>query len=214
MTGQGPSSITCSTTLNLFLTAPDAMYRRTSRVYPIFKSWTRASRPPAAASAARLDRLALCCGAAQSVCNHALLVLFRAVSKLGDWPLSVIVGFSLLAVHGPRPFCSLGNRFGARRHRPETAQEPLRTIAPCERPQGRRNALRFRTMGRFRRGNPACGDGDHRDSFAVTAAAPFFLLIGLLIALSRVVLGMHYPSDVIAGAALGGIFASILLATL
>jgi undecaprenyl-diphosphatase len=44
--------------------------------------------------------------------------------------------------------------------------------------------------------------------------APVFLLLAVLIATSRVVLGVHYPSDVLAGAALGGLCASVLLATI
>jgi undecaprenyl-diphosphatase len=44
--------------------------------------------------------------------------------------------------------------------------------------------------------------------------APVSLLIALLIALSRVVLGVHYPSDVLAGAALGGILGTITVAVL
>ena len=36
--------------------------------------------------------LALCCGAAQAVCSRAPLLLFRGVSRVGDWPLSVVVG--------------------------------------------------------------------------------------------------------------------------
>jgi undecaprenyl-diphosphatase len=34
----------------------------------------------------------------------------------------------------------------------------------------------------------------------------------LLVAASRVVLGLHYPSDVLAGAALGALIASVFLA--
>jgi undecaprenyl-diphosphatase len=46
----------------------------------------------------------------------------------------------------------------------------------------------------------------------VPAVAPVFLLLALLIAMSRVVLGVHYPSDVLAGAALGSILASTFIA--
>ena len=170
------------------------------------------------AAGGRLQQLAsidfaLCCGAAHSVCNHALLVLFRGVSRLGDWPLSVIVGFSLLAVRGPRALAAwavvsvlavivqkqLKNRYGR--------------LRPCERPQGPPQRAPIPDHGSFPSGHTL-----HAVMAAIVTAsllpavATFFVLIALLIALSRVVLGMHYPSDVIAGAALGGIFASILLA--
>ena len=59
----------------------------------------------------------------------------------------------------------------------------------------------------------------HAVSFTLVAAAYFPTLVGplaaftLLIALSRVILGLHYPTDVAAGAVLGGALAvgSLLL---
>jgi undecaprenyl-diphosphatase len=172
------------------------------------------------AAGGRLQQLAtidfaLCCGAAQTIYSHALLVLFRGVSKLGDWPLSVIVGFSLLAVHGGRPLVAwtivsvlavviqkqLKNRYGR--------------LRPCERPAGPPQRAPIPDHGSFPSGHTL-----HAVMAAIVTAAllpvvaPFFLLVALLIALSRVVLGMHYPSDVLAGAAFGGILASIFLATI
>ncbi len=157
--------------------------------------------------------LDLCCGAAQKVCNRALLALFRSVSRLGDWPLSVIVGLALLSIHGWRPFAEwtvvsilavviqkqLKNRY--------------RRLRPCERPEGPPQRAPIPDHGSFPSGHTL-----HAVMAAVVTAslipaiAPVFLLIALLIAMSRVVLGVHYPSDVIAGAVLGGILASITVA--
>jgi undecaprenyl-diphosphatase len=137
------------------------------------------------------------------------------VSRLGDWPLSVIVGIFLLAAHGWRPFVAwaivsvlavtiqkqLKNRYGR--------------LRPCERPTGPPQRAPIPDHGSFPSGHTL-----HAVMAAIVTAAllpvvaPFFLLVALLIALSRVVLGMHYPSDVLAGAAFGGILASIFLATI
>ena len=60
----------------------------------------------------------------------------------------------------------------------------------------------------------------HAVSFTIIAGWCFPVLLGilapftLLVALSRLVLGLHYLSDVIAGAALGGMFASLAVAVL
>ena len=43
------------------------------------------------------------------------------------------------------------------------------------------------------------------------ALAPVFLVAGILVALSRVYLGVHYPFDVLAGATIGTLVAALLL---
>jgi undecaprenyl-diphosphatase len=157
--------------------------------------------------------LALCCGAAQAVCNRALLMLFRGVSRVGDWPLSVVVGLTLLAVHGWRLLAGwavvsvmavliqkqLKRRYGR--------------LRPCERPEGPPQRAPIPDRGSFPSGHTL-----HAVMAAIVTAslvpavAPVFLLLALLIAMSRVVLGVHYPSDVLAGAALGSILASTFIA--
>jgi undecaprenyl-diphosphatase len=43
------------------------------------------------------------------------------------------------------------------------------------------------------------------------ALSPLLVPLALAIAASRVVLGLHYPSDVVAGAAIGSVLAALTL---
>jgi undecaprenyl-diphosphatase len=46
----------------------------------------------------------------------------------------------------------------------------------------------------------------------VPPIAPGFIAVAVVIAMSRVVLGVHYPSDVAAGAAVGALLATAAIA--
>ncbi len=159
--------------------------------------------------------LDLCCGAAQKVCNRALLALFRAVSRLGDWPLSVIVGLSLFRVHGWRPFAAWAVVSVLAVVLQKQLKNRYRRLRPCERPEGPPQRAPIPDHGSFPSGHTL-----HAVMAAVVTAsliptiAPLFLVIALLIAMSRVVLGVHYPSDVLAGATLGGILGTLTVAVL
>lgn len=156
-----------------------------------------------------------CRNAGVLVSSAAVVALMRASSRVGDWPLSVVVGLLLAVTHGPEAFvaytlasvCGVG------------LQKQLKVrcarMRPCEHPDGPPQRAPIPDVGSFPSGHTL-----HATMAAVVVAqllpvlAMGFATVAILIGLSRVVLGVHYPSDVLAGATLGAVFASVLVGLL
>lgn len=134
--------------------------------------------------------------------------IFKAASRLGDGSLWLATGMGLLAVNTPHTrsvaasaalsvgisvalFMCIKNLIG--RPRPYEAWTELTCLmkAPDKFsfPSGH-TMTAFAVWGVLFTGLPALSH--------------LYLLIAILIALSRVFLGLHYPTDILVGAALGG----------
>jgi undecaprenyl-diphosphatase len=144
--------------------------------------------------------------------NRAALALFRAVSWLGDWRLwaalgLVLAGFEGLSSPPVRQMALLSMvclpiykvlKLLLARERPFVEHAGIhQLVAPLDRysfPSGHTlHAVAFTAMLI-----------PHYPELA-WPLIPFTTLV----ALSRVILGMHYPSDVLAGAVLGGVLAGL-----
>ncbi len=165
----------------------------------------------------RIDRLelGLCLAAGRIAGPPAVLSCFRVISRLGNgvfW--YVLIG--ILAMSGPDGRAAVIRmaatglvglaiyRFlkkGFSRERPYVAWAGVRC---ADRPLDRYSFPSGHTL--------------HAVAFStvalayVPALAPLLIPFSALVALSRVVLGLHYPSDVAAGALIGAILASGALA--
>lgn len=151
--------------------------------------------------------LSLACRLAEDVGNRFTLLVLRAASRLGDWGLSVLVGLLLLALHGRRALAA----WTAASLAAVALQCLLKRLSararPCERPGGPPQRVPIPDKGSFPSGHTL-----HAVMAVVVIAQiepaltlPFLCLAGL-VATSRVALGVHYPSDVLAGGALGVVF--------
>jgi undecaprenyl-diphosphatase len=159
-----------------------------------------------------LRELQLCCSAADLVGHRLTVGAFRIASRIGDWPLSVSVGLLLLGMLGWRAAAA----WTAASVIAVLAQTRLKHLyarrRPCERRAGPPQRAPIPDKGSFPSGHTL-----HAVMAAVVTVAlvpqvaAVFVLLALLVAASRVVLGVHYPSDVVAGAALGVIFGELLL---
>lgn len=154
---------------------------------------------------------ALCCRAAEVVSSRMVLALFRGASRLGDWPLSVIVALLLGATFGARHLAlwTAGSVLAV------VLQKALKhryaRMRPCQHPDGPPQRAPIPDAGSFPSGHTL-----HGVMAAVVVAnllpvlAPGFAAIAAVIAASRVVLGVHYPSDVVAGGTLGALIGSAI----
>jgi undecaprenyl-diphosphatase len=138
--------------------------------------------------------------------------LFRAVSRLGDGIFWYALMAALLAAGGALALAPVLQMVGAglagvavykllKRH----------TLRP--RPYQVRTDIRLRGEPLDQFSFPS-GHMLHAVAFKIIAVAhfpalaPLLVPFAVLVALSRVVLGLHYPSDVVAGAALGAAIAA------
>lgn len=164
-------------------------------------------------STGRLDQLKaaeheLACTIARSVRDGAAIHLLRGASRLGDRGLSLLVGL-VLVIAVPVSFLC----FAAATAAALLVQCRLKALCgrarPCSLPGGPPQRAPIPDAGSFPSGHTL-----HAVMGAVVVAAqapllaPIFIVVALLIAASRVVLGVHYPSDVVAGGAIGALLGS------
>lgn len=164
-----------------------------------------------------LDRveLAACRSLNGVVRRTSLLALFRVASRLGDGVLWYALIGVLALGFGPQGRvaalqCALAGVVGLLVYR------YLKNVLVRERPYMTHAAIvcAGRPLDRF---SFPSGHTLHAVSFSLVAIGAFPVLAivlvpaALLIALSRVVLGLHYPSDVLAGALLGAGIAQLAM---
>jgi undecaprenyl-diphosphatase len=155
---------------------------------------------------------ATCCLVSRAVSARLVLVLLRVVSRIGDWPLSVTVGLLLATTSGARAFAVWAGITGIAILLQKQLKTRCARIRPCQRPGGPPQRVSIPDAGSFPSGHTLHAV---MAAVVVTELLPVlaigFLALALVIGLSRVVLGVHYPSDVAAGAGIGLVLATLAL---
>jgi undecaprenyl-diphosphatase len=142
--------------------------------------------------------------------------VFRVVSRLGDGVFWYSLMLALLAVGGASALAPIGRMAGTGLAC-TLIYKWLKSKTSRPRPFAVENAVRAGADPLDPFSFPS-GHTLHAVAFSIVAIAFYPMLawllvpFTLLVAASRVVLGLHYPSDVLAGAALGALIASALLA--
>lgn len=159
----------------------------------------------------------LCHRLAEAVTTPSALVALRVVSRFGDWPMCALTGILLGLRFGPGALglWALAALTGV------AVQKVLKLSArrprPCQVAGGLPQRTSIPDVGSFPSGHTL-----HAVMAAITVGSLLpglfaaFVLLAFLMGLSRVALGVHYPSDVLAGAVLGALaaWAFLFLVTL
>lgn len=166
-----------------------------------------------------IDRLTLfelpLCRLCNRLQSRPLLALFRAVSWLGDWPLWVALAavFALLqGIHSPALYHMLVLAVVSL-----PLYKLLKNRLARERPCVAHGAFIAQRVPPLDRYSFPSGHTQHAVAFSLVilehqpGAAWFLLPFTVLVALSRVILGVHYPSDVVAGGSLGALLGTLAL---
>ena len=146
---------------------------------------------------------------AAAVRSDAVLAVLRGASWLGNWLITAAAAAVLLLAAGP----GLALRFLLAGAMGLLLQQGLKQgvarVRPCLTEGGPHQRVAIPDAGSFPSGHTL-----HAALAAATVAfhapllAAVFVPLAVLVAVSRVALGVHYPSDVAAGAMLGLVFAA------
>ena len=148
--------------------------------------------------------------------NDALRQFFRSISKLGDYPAYLIVGIPCAALLEESGLAFV-LRMLATAVVGIVVYKTLKNTLVRERPYVTHAGVSCAAVPLDRYSFPS-GHTMHAVLFAILFSAHVPIMIWLmapfaaLVAVSRVVLGLHYPSDVVAGAGLGAALAVSSLA--
>jgi undecaprenyl-diphosphatase len=152
------------------------------------------------------------CSIGQAIASPAIIGVMRMASRYGDWGLSVTVGLLLLGCCGWRTFAAWLGATAVALILQKQAKIRFGRRRPCEHSDGPPQRAPIPDKGSFPSGHTLhAALGAVFMTTMVPAVAPGFIAIAVLIGASRVVLGVHYPSDVAAGGTLGGLLAVIAL---
>lgn len=157
--------------------------------------------------------LAVCLRANRACRRHPIERFFGAVSRLGDGPLWYALIVLLPVVFGSDALHASA-RMAVTALVGVLVYKLLKSRMVRQRPFVLHAGIHSATPPLDRYSFPS-GHTLHAVSFTIIASAYFPVLawalvpFALLVAASRVVLGLHYPSDVLAGAALGGLLAAL-----
>lgn len=180
--------------------------------YPLMES----ARPGCERWTRLTDRELAWCLRSQQLIRHRLIVrLFAVVSRLGDGVFWYVLMAALLLVQGPAAAPVVGRMLLAGAVC-LILYKWLKARTTRSRPCARNQQIQPRVAPLDEYSFPS-GHTLHAVSFTLIAVS-FYPALGwllfpfaTLVALSRIVLGLHYPSDVLAGALLGAALALLAL---